>query len=123
MKTIHAREVARNNFLRHRDPPPQRAEHTTPGSSPGAAFRLRAAAVSVCSAAVSTVEALVYSLRYGEAALTKPITLRRLSELDRAQLKAVCRRLQNFNPEIAPPWSPKDVAALIARWRELHERR
>jgi hypothetical protein len=46
--------------------------------------------------------------------------LRRLSELDKGQLKAICRRLQNFKPEIASPWSLEDVAALIAKWRELH---
>jgi hypothetical protein len=66
------------------------------------------------------VEALVYSLRRGIAELTKPDTLRRLSELDKGQLKAICRRLQNFNPEIATPWSSNDVAALIVEWRELH---
>jgi hypothetical protein len=68
----------------------------------------------------ATVDALVYSLRRGIAELTKPDILRRLSELDKGQLKAICRRLQNFKPEIAPPWSPEDVAALIAKWRELH---
>jgi hypothetical protein len=69
---------------------------------------------------VRLLEALVYSLRRGAADLSKTDTLRRLSELDKAQLKAICRRLQNFNPEIAPPWPPEDVAALIAKWRELH---
>jgi hypothetical protein len=68
----------------------------------------------------ATVDALVYSLRRGIAELTRPDILRRLSELDKGQLKAICRRLQNFKPEIAPPWSPEDVAALIAKWRELH---
>jgi hypothetical protein len=68
----------------------------------------------------ATVDALVYSLRRGIAELTKPNTLRRLSELDKGQLKAICRRLQDFKPEIAPPWSLEDVAALIANWRELH---
>jgi len=68
----------------------------------------------------ATVDALVYSLRRGIAELTKPDTLRRLSELDKGQLKAICRRLQNFKLEIAPPWSLEDVAALIAKWRELH---
>jgi hypothetical protein len=68
----------------------------------------------------ATVDALVCSLRRGIAELTKPDILRRLSELDKGQLKAICRRLQNFKPGIAPPWSPVDVAALIAKWRELH---
>jgi hypothetical protein len=68
----------------------------------------------------ATADALVCSLRRGIAELTKPDILRRLSELDKDQLKAICRRLQNFKPEIAPPWSPEDVAALIAKWRGLH---
>ena len=72
-------------------------------------------------AAASTVEALVFGLRDGLAALPKnPERLRRLSELNAEQLKAVCRRLQNFNPEIATPWSSEEVVALIAKWRELH---
>jgi hypothetical protein len=68
----------------------------------------------------ATADALVCSLRRGIAELTKPDILRRLSELDKDQLKAICRRLQNFKPGIAPPWSPEDVAALIAKWRGLH---
>ena len=47
-------------------------------------------------------------------------TLRRLSGLGEGQIKAVCRRVQSFNPEIATPWSSVEVAALIAKWRELH---
>jgi len=71
----------------------------------------------------ATIEALMFSLRRGVSELTKPDTLRRLSELDQGQLKAACRRVQNFSPEIATPWSPDEVAALIAKWRELRERR
>jgi hypothetical protein len=75
-------------------------------------------------AAASTVEALVFGLRYGLAALPKnPDRLRRLSELNAEQLKAVCRRVQNFNLEIATPWSSDEVAALITKWRGLHARR
>jgi hypothetical protein len=69
------------------------------------------------------VDALVYSLRRGVNELTNADTLHRLSGLDEGQLKAVCRRVQSFNPEIATPWSSDEVAALIAKWRELHERR
>jgi hypothetical protein len=69
------------------------------------------------------VDALVYSLRRGVNELTNANTLHRLSGLDEGQLKAVCRRVQSFNPEIATPWSSDEVAALIAKWRELHERR
>jgi hypothetical protein len=75
-------------------------------------------------AAASTVEALVFGLREGLAALPKnPDRLRWLSELSAEQLKAVCRRVQNFNPEIATPWSSNQVAALITKWRECHEAR
>jgi hypothetical protein len=65
----------------------------------------------------------MYLLRRGIDELTQPDTLRRLSMLTEGQLKAVCRRVQSFNPEIATPWSSDEVAALIAKWRELHERR
>jgi hypothetical protein len=68
----------------------------------------------------ATVEALVYSLRRGITELTRPDAQRRLTELDADQVKAICRHLQNFNPEIASPWPPEDVAALIAKWKELH---
>jgi hypothetical protein len=61
-----------------------------------------------------------YSLRRGIDELTNADTLRRLSGLGEGQIKAVCRRVQSFNPEIATPWSSVEVAALIAKWRELH---
>lgn len=58
-------------------------------------------------AAALTVEALVFGLRNGLAALPKnPDRLRRLSELNAEQLKAVCRRVQNFNPEMQPRGHP-----------------
>lgn len=60
------------------------------------------------------VDALVFSLRRGVNELTKPETQRRLSALDKNQLKEVCRRVQNFKPEIAASWSTEEVAALIA---------
>jgi hypothetical protein len=70
----------------------------------------------------ATVDAVVYSLRRGINKLTNADTLHRLSGLDEGQIKAVCRRIQSFNPEIAIPWSSDEVAALIAKWRELHGR-
>src|SRR5262245_58100587 len=53
-------------------------------------------------AADSTVEALMFSLRSGLAALANPDTLRRLSELSDAQARAVAVTMQKFKPEIAP---------------------
>jgi hypothetical protein len=68
----------------------------------------------------ATLEALVYSLRRGVTELTQPDAQRRLSELAEDQVKTICRRLQNFHPEIATPWSPEEVTALIAKYEELH---
>jgi hypothetical protein len=68
----------------------------------------------------ATVEALVYSLRRGITELTRPDAQRRLTEVAADQVKTICRRLQNFNPEIATPWSPEEVTALIAKYEELH---
>jgi hypothetical protein len=72
-------------------------------------------------AAASTVKALVFGLRDGLAALPKnPERLRRLSELNAEQLRAVCARLQNFKPAIARPWTADEVAALVSIWAKSH---
>lgn len=70
------------------------------------------------SAPPSTVEALTFALRKGAISLTRPETVRRLSMLDRDQLKTVCRRVQAFQPGIAQPWSTHEVDELIAAWRK-----
>jgi hypothetical protein len=68
-------------------------------------------------AAASTVEALIFGLRDGiEALPANPDTLRRLAELSEEQLRAVCERLQNFKPHIAPAWSAEEVRALVDIW-------
>src|SRR5262249_12938037 len=72
-------------------------------------------------AAASTVEALMFGLRDGLVALSKnPDRLRRLSELNAEQLRAVCERLQNFPRHVAPAWRPNEVKALIAIWSKRH---
>jgi hypothetical protein len=71
-------------------------------------------------AAESTVEALMFTLRAGLGALKQPNTLRRLSELNVTQLRHVMVRLQKFKPEIAPPWSPDEIAVLFAVWGKIH---
>jgi hypothetical protein len=72
-------------------------------------------------AAAATVEALVFGLRDGLAALPKnPDRLRRLSELNAEQLRAVCERLQNFQPHIAPAWTPNEVEGFVAIWSKRH---
>jgi hypothetical protein len=68
----------------------------------------------------ATVEALVFSLRDGIAALGRPATLLRLSELSDAQLREVAVRVQKFKHEIAQPWTPQDVEVLIAARSRVH---
>jgi hypothetical protein len=71
-------------------------------------------------AAASTVEALMYLLRRGVDELAKPETQRRLYELSEDQLRAVCERLQNFNPKIAAAWTPEEIEALMNIWSTVH---
>ena len=72
-------------------------------------------------AAESTLEALVFGLREGIAALaTHPDRQRRLSELNRRQVSEVCERIQKFMPHIAPAWAPDEVQALVAIWGKIH---
>jgi hypothetical protein len=201
MSTIHARADGHNSFSQPPDPPPQRAEHTPPASSTGAASCLRAGAnVSVstdtvgadwgavidgcrdllaiafgeysnmdtferacrdadCRAAArpqdpralrarrlladedisydrtyaefmrarptpeATVDALVYALRRGVVELTKPDTLRRLSDLDQSGLEVVCLRVQSFHPDIAGAWSAEEADLLITAWEKHHDQR
>src|SRR6478609_1763454 len=59
------------------------------------------------------VEALVFSLRDGIAALGRSATLRRLSALSPAQLREVAVRVQKFKPEITQPWTSNEVEVLI----------
>ena len=65
----------------------------------------------------ATVEALMYSQRRGVGEIDKPDTRRRLAALDKRQLKQVCRRVQNFNLDIATPWSREEATALVSNWR------
>ena len=94
---------------------PERALERTPGIE-----RAYAELNQLNHAAASTVEALMYSLRRGVDELTKPDTQRRLSELSEDQLRAVCERLQNFKPEIAPAWTPEEIEALTNIWSAVH---
>jgi hypothetical protein len=71
----------------------------------------------------TAVEALIYSLRRGVNELTQHDTQRRLSELNKGQLEAVCLRVQAFEPTIAPAWSADDADLLISAWRKFREQR
>jgi hypothetical protein len=67
-------------------------------------------------AATSTVEALAYQLGGGVAALREPPALRRLSELDEAQMREIADRLTKRTP----PWEPADIAKFIEMWKKCH---
>jgi hypothetical protein len=70
-------------------------------------------------AAASTIEALIFSLRAGGAALVCPHARRRLAELTETQLHEVCARLQKIDL-IARAWTPIEVELLVAVWSDLH---
>jgi hypothetical protein len=73
-------------------------------------------------AADATVEAIMYSLRSrGTAALTEADTQSRLAALDEAQLHTVAARLQALRTQIARPWTPENVEALVFAWVNFHE--
>jgi transposase len=71
-------------------------------------------------AAASTVEALVYQLRQSGKALKDPNARRRLAELSEQQLHEVSARLQQFQPDIARPWSASEIKLLVQLWSDLH---
>jgi hypothetical protein len=72
------------------------------------------------SAAISTVEGLMYSLRErGTEALNEPDTRRRLAELAEEQMHAVCARLQKLNLGRGA-WTPRDIDQLIKQWAARH---
>jgi hypothetical protein len=72
-------------------------------------------------AAASTIEALMFSLRAGGAALACPHARRRLAELTEAQLHEVCARLLKIAPNIGRAWTPIEVELLVAVWSDSHE--
>jgi hypothetical protein len=71
------------------------------------------------AAATATIDALAFSLRRGVGELANADSQRRLSELSEEQARIVCRRLQSFKPEIATPWLPEEIEALMIIWGEL----
>jgi hypothetical protein len=72
------------------------------------------------AAAAATIDALVFSLRRGVGEFANADSRRRLSELNEEQARIVCRRLQSFKPEIATPWPPEEIEALMIIWGEAN---
>jgi hypothetical protein len=77
-------------------------------------------------AAASTVEALVYSCRQGPSALDQADNMRRLAQLNEAQLREVHERVQRFRPELqyearpATRWNSDQVDTLLDKWNTCH---
>jgi hypothetical protein len=72
-------------------------------------------------AAQSTIDALLYSLRSGVAALARQDVQRRLAAADENQLRQMCALLQRRNPRIAPSWSDAEIENLIEAWAARHD--
>jgi transposase len=71
-------------------------------------------------AAASTVDALVYQLRKGGAALSDPDARRRLAKLSEQQMHEVSARLQKFMPHVARPWMLDEVEVFVELWSYFH---
>jgi transposase len=77
------------------------------------AYAEKAAHHTQNGAAVSTVEALMFSLRErGEHALDESENRQRLRQLNDKQIVEVGDRLQQLKPEIARPWTTDEVKRL-----------
>jgi hypothetical protein len=71
-------------------------------------------------AAQSTVDALMYSLRSGCAALSRRDVQQRLTAVDEEQLRDICTLLQKRNPNIAKPWPAGEIEKLVMTWATCH---
>jgi hypothetical protein len=69
------------------------------------------------TAARSTVDALMYSLRQGVGALRREDVLNRLGELDDKQIAEVASLL--LARKLFPAWSEDDVKILANVWEKL----
>lgn len=72
-------------------------------------------------AANSTIDALMFSLRSGTAALKRQDVRQRLAALDERQLRDICKQL--LNRHVAKPWSAAEVEMFVMVWTECHHGR
>jgi hypothetical protein len=71
-------------------------------------------------AAQSTIDALMYSLRSGTAALSREDVRQRLAALDENQMRDVCPRLQKRNPNVAKSWTSDEIECFVTAWAARH---
>jgi hypothetical protein len=72
------------------------------------------------SAAQSTIDALLYSLRKGVGVLSRDDVLHRLGELDDTQVRQTIVLLQKRDGRIAARWSDNEIEKLIETWTLRH---
>ena len=71
-------------------------------------------------AAQSTIDAVMYSLRSGVAALKRQDVRTRLATVDESQLRQMCALLGKRDGRIAPLWPDADIKTLIKAWVACH---
>jgi hypothetical protein len=72
------------------------------------------------SAAQSTIDAVMYSLRFGIAVLSRDDVQHRLAVIDEGQLREIIVLLQKRDGRIAPRWENDDIEKLIETWTAFH---
>jgi hypothetical protein len=70
----------------------------------------------------SVVDAVMYALRPGTAALSRANVQGYLAMVDEQQMRAMAKQLQHRNPKIARSWTPDEVEMLINAWADCHGR-
>jgi conjugal transfer/entry exclusion protein len=72
------------------------------------------------AAAHSTMDALMYSLRSGTAALSREDVRHRLAALDEKQMRDVCTLLQKRNPNVAKSWTSDEIECFVTARAARH---
>jgi hypothetical protein len=74
------------------------------------------------SAAQSTIDAVMFSLRGGTAVLLRDDVRRRLSIINEDQLREMIMLLQKRDGRIVPRWSDDEIEKLVETWTSCHGR-
>ena len=72
--------------------------------------------------AQSTIDAVMYSLRNGVAALSRADVRGRLAVIDEKQVREMIVLLQTRDGRIAAQWSDGEIEQLVTAWATCHGR-
>jgi hypothetical protein len=72
------------------------------------------------TAAESTIDAMMYSLRGSTAVLTRDEVRDRLSDISKYRLREMIVLLQKRDGRIAPRCEDDDIKKLVAMWASCH---